>query len=267
MHDDESEDDHDHDDSGYDAKQDVDGGSHDCDSHNFIPLRYEIIKRIIKFSGGTVVWSTYRVLVWWTLLFYTNTHTRTHPLLYFVCVRSKQRQRFDLNLWGTNAKCSKHTWTFCNKHNLAVAAAEAKVSADNGLKGETEDRKQKKGADEYNSVLRASKQCVCVFFRCDVRHFIVWFNAVWYRHHAMHMCATFFMHFFCIMKCILDPRNFLQLTHPMFYVRVSLCHLRTCTCAGTFIISAHAPAFELSNSLNHCINRTTHQVDICVCVV
>lgn len=44
MHDDESEDDQAHDDDEDadcdDGSQDIDdGGSHDCDSHNFIPLR------------------------------------------------------------------------------------------------------------------------------------------------------------------------------------------------------------------------------------
>lgn len=40
MHDDESEDDHDEDADCDDGSQDIDdGGSHDSDSHNFIPLR------------------------------------------------------------------------------------------------------------------------------------------------------------------------------------------------------------------------------------
>lgn len=50
MHDDENED-----------YGDDDGGSHDYNSHNFILHYFISIK--IQFSGRTVVWSTFRVLV------------------------------------------------------------------------------------------------------------------------------------------------------------------------------------------------------------
>lgn len=53
MHDDENEDD-----------GDDDGGSHDYNSHNFILLRILYFISIkIQFSGRTVVWLTFRVLV------------------------------------------------------------------------------------------------------------------------------------------------------------------------------------------------------------
>lgn len=223
-------------------------------------------KRNIKFSGRTVV----SCLGLMNSAAFKHTHTLIVASLFAFGLNNDN----DL-AWIYEAQTPNVANT--REHSAASILQQTQLSSRNSssssrskcrqwLKRKRKEELTMKRADEYNSVLLSKwTQCVCVssWLRCQTFYSVIQYSMVSSCDAYLHAQRTFFMHFFRIMKCILCVRNFLKLSYfPSNVLRACLvCHLWWSWCAHSHAhtsFQAHAPTFELWNTLNHCINRTTH---------